>query len=122
MHLHKNPLTARAQTLRKAMTQAERRLWFDCLKDLDLGFRKQRPIGQFIVDFYSPKLGLVIEVDGQSHNAQEAQVHDQERTDFLRSRHLTVLRFSNAEVMTDLHAVRQVIVGYAAKVHAGIGC
>jgi very-short-patch-repair endonuclease len=105
MQLHFNPLTIRAQIMRKSMTTAERRLWFDCLKKLPYSFRRQRPIGRFIADFYSPTLKLVIEVDGLTHDSQEASVYDLERTIFLQAQGLAVLRFTNSEVMNSLESV-----------------
>ena len=113
---HKHPLTARAQTMRKQMTDAECRLWFDCLKKLPYRFRKQRPIGRFIIDFYCPELSLVVEVDGESHSSQEAITYDQERTDFLQAKGLTVLRYTNAEVFSDLSAVHQSITNWIANI------
>jgi very-short-patch-repair endonuclease len=105
MQLHFNPLTTRAQIMRKSMTTAERRLWFDCLKKLPYSFRRQRPIGRFIADFYSPTLKLVIEVDGLTHDSKEAIAYDSERTIFLSGKGLTVLRFTNDDVMNSLESV-----------------
>jgi very-short-patch-repair endonuclease len=112
MQSHLNPLTARAKTMRENMTSAERRMWFDCLKNFAKSFRKQRPIGRFIVDFYCAELQLVIEIDGASHDSEEASTYDQERTDFLCARGLTVMRFTNIEVMNQLAAVHQKITNW----------
>jgi very-short-patch-repair endonuclease len=103
--------------MRKQMTDAECRLWFDCLQKLPYRFRKQRPIGRFIVDFYCPELNLVVEVDGESHNSREAITYDQARTDFLQAQRLTVLRYTNAEVLCDLGAVHQGIINWIANVN-----
>jgi molybdenum cofactor cytidylyltransferase len=115
LHSYLNPLTDRAKTMRANMTTAERRLWFDCLKPLNHGFRKQRPIGRFIVDFYAPHLQLVIEVDGNSHDSNEAVAYDEERTIDLQARGLTIMRFTNDEVMQHLDAARTKISHWMSK-------
>ncbi len=85
--------------MRKEMTRAERRLWFDYLASCEHKFYKQRPIGRYIVDFYCAKLKLVIEVDGDSHYENGAEAHDAERTATLNKQGLSVLRFTNDEVI-----------------------
>ena len=60
-------LVERARDLRKNMTPAEAELWHECLRHLNVSVLRQRPIDNFIVDFYIPSLKLVIEVDGDSH-------------------------------------------------------
>ncbi len=100
----------RARALRKEMTEAERRLW-SRLRGGQLGvkFRKQHPIGPYIVDFYSWEAGLVVEVDGDTHYTPQAQAYDQERDHYLRSLGLTVLRFTNPEIRTNLSGVVEAI-------------
>ena len=66
-HLPYNPkLVQRAKELRKNMTKAERKLWYDYLRNFKYRVHRQRPIDQFIVDFYCFELKLVIEIDGDS--------------------------------------------------------
>jgi very-short-patch-repair endonuclease len=67
------------------MTQAEKKLWHDYLKNFDDRVWRQRPIDHFIVDFYCPKRYLVIEVDGDSHFTEEGQASDIERTQILEA-------------------------------------
>jgi very-short-patch-repair endonuclease len=62
-------------------------------------FRRQRPIGPYIVDFYCPEYGLVVEVDGQQHTHPSQVASDEERTAYLVGRGLRVLRFSNDQVL-----------------------
>ena len=109
MQTYNARLVPRARAMRREMTMAERRLWHDCLVNLGLNFRRQRPIGRFIVDFYCADLKLVIEVDGESHNSAEAAAYDEARTIFLQALGLTVLRFTNHEVMQHLDRVQQVL-------------
>ena len=68
-------------------------------------FYRQRPIGDFIVDFYSPRARLVIEVDGGQHWETLHRERDQSRDRELRRKGLTVLRFSNLDVLQQIDAV-----------------
>lgn len=98
-------LIERAKELRQNMTVAEKKLWNEYLKVLPLRVLRQRPISHFIVDFYCAELKLVIEVDGESHFTEEAQAYDQERTEVLESYGLTVMRFTNQQVLQEFEAV-----------------
>jgi very-short-patch-repair endonuclease len=105
-HLPYNPkLGDRARELRKNMTKAERKLWYDYLRDLSTRFYRQRPIDNFIVDFYCPSLKLVIEIDGDTHNSQEAKDYDLERSQRLEGYGLQVVRFTNEEILADFEGV-----------------
>jgi very-short-patch-repair endonuclease len=89
-----------ARALRKNMTPAEKCLWQRIrLKSLGYTFFRQRPIDEYIVDFYCPNADLVIEVDGEIHLGSEAKENDHVRDEHLRSLELVVLRFSNSEVI-----------------------
>ena len=72
-----------------------------------LGIRvyRQRPIGNFIVDFYCSSRKLVIEVDGDSHTPEPAKIYDQERTNVLNGYRLQVVRFTNREVFCEFEEV-----------------
>ena len=91
--------------MRREMTPAEKHLWFNCLRFPPVKFRRQRPFGAFIIDFYCPRIKLVVEVDGDSHFIGEAITYDTERTSFLEGFGLTVLRFTNNEVLNNLQGV-----------------
>jgi len=96
----------RARTLRKNQTTAEQKLW-QALRREQLGvkFRRQHPIGPYILDFYCGDKSCAIEVDGESHNRPETQAYDAERDRYLRGLGLTVLRFTNEEVYHNLDGV-----------------
>jgi very-short-patch-repair endonuclease len=66
---------------------------------------RQRPIDNFIVDFYCPQLKLVIEIDGESHYLENAQIYDLERTQILEGYGLKVIRFTNEQVLNNLEGV-----------------
>ncbi len=99
----------RARELRGEMTDAEVRLWFR-LRANQIGgyhFRRQVPLGPYVVDFLCLKARLVIEVDGSQH--QTAISRDEERTAWLRSRGFRVLRFWNNEVLQQTESVLEKI-------------
>jgi very-short-patch-repair endonuclease len=102
-----------ARHLRQQLTPAEAPLW-EALRGRQLGglkFRRQHPVGRFIVDFYCPSCKLVIEVDGSIHTRQQA--YDRVRTDQLQIFGYCVLRFTNDEVMNDLATVLSCIAQMA---------
>ena len=109
-HLPYNPkLVPRAKELRKNMTKAERKLWYDYLRNFKYRVLRQRPIDNFIVDFYCPELKLVIEIDGETHFAEESKQYDEERTKVLEGYGLRVIRFLNTEVLKNLEGVSEVL-------------
>lgn len=102
----------RAKTLRRAMTQPERTLWAMLRRDqLGLHFRRQHPIGPYILDFYCATAKLCAEVDGPSH-AGRAE-YDRRRTIWLRKEGIRVLRFNTEEVERRPAAVLEAIVRVA---------
>ncbi len=87
-----------ARQLRSTQTDAERKLW-NVLRDrqvLNLKFRRQHPIGNYIADFCCIEKGLIIELDGSQHLERVAQ--DEERTRWLNEHGFKVIRFPNDEV------------------------
>ncbi|GGR56926.1 endonuclease [Deinococcus seoulensis] len=107
--LHSRRLVPRARELRRAMTPAERRLWFDLLRSHPVRFRRQVPLLGFILDFYAPSARLCVEVDGRSHDGAEAQAYDAERSRVLGGAGIRVLRVQNAEVVRNLPGVAALI-------------
>jgi len=94
--------------LRDNLTQAEQCLWTRLrLKHLGCAFYRQKPIGDYIVDFYCPKARLVVEVDGGQHLTAETARNDAVRDEYMRSLGLTVLRFSNSEVLVNTDSVAE---------------
>jgi very-short-patch-repair endonuclease len=99
---------ARARSLRRSSTDAESLLWRHLrAKRFGVNFRRQRPYGPYILDFYCHDKCLVIEVDGGQHFLPEQQTLDSARTDFLEQQGLTVLRFTNREVFLETEQVLQ---------------
>jgi very-short-patch-repair endonuclease len=96
-----------ARDLRQKFTDAEKALWMK-LRNRQLEgvkFRRQQPIGSYIVDFVSFERKLVIEIDGGQHNEERTKERDEERTMRLEERGYRVMRFWNNEVLTNAEGV-----------------
>ncbi len=102
--------TSRVRSLRKNLTEAEQKLWLRLRRRQIAGhkFRRQQPIGAYIVDFACLEQHLIIELDGGQH--AEQSVYDEKRTNWLESRGYRVLRFWNNEVMSNTDGVLQAIM------------
>ena len=98
-----------ARRLRKEMTPWERKLWYCFLKQYDVRFQRQRPIGSYIVDFYCAKASLVIELDGGGHYDPVCQRNDEIRTNMLEQYGLKVIRFCNTDIDKNFYGVCTVI-------------
>ncbi len=102
-------LRENAKDLRTHMTDSEARLWYHLCahRFMGLKFKRQKPIGRYIVDFVCLECFLIIELDGGQH-AEQWQ-HDQLRDGYLRARGYQVLRFWNHQVLTETDAVLEQI-------------
>jgi len=109
----------RAKHLRRAMTRAEILLWrYLKAHHLDgLAFRRQAPMGKYVVDFVCHSARIIVELDGETHDFDERQQHDAVRDAWLASRGYHVLRFTNEDVLSNLEGVLTVI-GEAATARA----
>jgi very-short-patch-repair endonuclease len=96
----------RAQEMRKQPTLCERILW-KAVRGNQLGsaFRRQHPIGPYIVDFVCYDAKLIVELDGDVHVDPEQIEHDKARDEYLRSRGFRVLRYANNDVLNSLEGV-----------------
>jgi very-short-patch-repair endonuclease len=108
---NKKPFKLARRILRKQMTPAEVRLWTRLrYKQVGYRFLRQYSVGKFILDFYCPDIHLAIEVDGGGHNDKITKAYDQERTRFLNSINIQVIRFWNDEVLKHTDDVIEVIM------------
>jgi very-short-patch-repair endonuclease len=101
-----------ARQLRSAQTDAETLLWH-LLRNRSLcgyKFRRQHPVGRYILDFYCHDAGLAIELDGSGHGEAGQAAYDEQRTRALEGAGITVLRFWNNELLSDTEAVLGAIV------------
>ena len=103
-----------ARKLRNDSTKAEIKLWKELQNKQVYGYKftRQKPIGNYIADFFCNKLRLVIELDGYSHNFEETLDKDRKKEQFLNDLGITVLRVDDEEVMKDMNNVLKEIEGY----------
>ncbi|MFJ7799395.1 endonuclease domain-containing protein [Pedobacter suwonensis] len=104
-------LKDKRKELRNNLTPAEANMW-RYLQNSKLDgkkFRRQHSVGNYILDFYCPSEKLAIEVDGNSHDDYSAEVYDKERTNFLNSKGITIIRFNNLEVFESEELVYEAI-------------
>lgn len=107
MQPYEKYLKENAQKLRTNQTDTENKLWQRINRDqlLDFRFNRQKPLLNYIVDFYCAKAKLIIELDGSQHYEPEYQEKDALRDAELASLGFTVMRFSNDEVMFEIESV-----------------
>lgn len=100
-----------ARTLRRDSTEAERIIWSALRAHRLQGahFRRQAPIGPFIVDFICHGMKLIIEIDGGQHFSDDGERHDARRSAYLTAKGFRILRFSNLDVMLNRDGVLETI-------------
>jgi very-short-patch-repair endonuclease len=107
-----NSLIEKSRELRNNPTLAEKQFWYQ-LKEMEFfqefSFNRQKPIGHYIVDFYCHQLQLVIEIDGDTHYGDDAEEYDMNRTAYLQSQNLEVIRFTNPDVTQNIDGVMIVL-------------
>ena len=92
------------------MTAEERRLWYDFLKKLPIPVKRQKNVGNYILDFYIPNAKLAIEIDGRQHNLPEHFEEDRIRDESLRRSGITVVRYKNEDIHNRFEAVAKDIL------------
>ncbi len=110
-NLQMNKLNSLAKILRKNQTQQEKKLW-NILRNRQLSgfkFKRQYPIGNYIVDFACREAKLVIEIDGGQHNTSNGISYDEIRSEYLKHAGFMVLRFWNNEIDENIEGVYQKI-------------
>ena len=105
--IYEPKIISHARALRKAQTPHEAKLWYFLRSNRFKAykFRRQFPVGNYIVDFYCFKQKLTIELDGGQHNDAESASYDKQRDAFLRSQGFSVLRLWNNELDSNLEGV-----------------
>jgi len=103
---YKKELVEKVRANRKSPTAAEKKIWYEILRNRGfrgLKFTRQKPLDTYIVDFYCSKLLLALEIDEDTHVEQEE--YDKERTRRLGTYGITVIRYTNSEIMESLSGV-----------------
>ena len=103
--------TAQARRLRKTETWAEKLMWrwLRARRFSGYKFRRQHPVGVYVLDFFCEEARLAIELDGFGHGHPKQQHHDIERERFLRDKGITVLRFWNSHLRRNAQSIRDTI-------------
>ena len=103
-----------ARQLRNSSTKSEIKLWQHLKRNQIQGydFHRQKPLGNFIADFYCYELNLVIEIDGYSHQFEETQEKDKQKQIELEKMGLAVIRFQDEQVNSDINNVLRTIENY----------
>ena len=109
LYKHNSRLTDFARELRRNMTKEERHLWYDFLRGYPVKFTRHKVLGKYIADFYCAKANLVVELDGSQHHDSVEIAKDQERTEFLKTYGITVIRIPNNAVMQNFRGVCEYI-------------
>ncbi len=108
-YIQNKQLVPYAKKLRSQMTDEERKLWYCYLKEYPVRFTRQKVLYRYIADFYCPKAKLAIELDGSQHYEENEMKYDKERTDFLNSKGIMVLRFTNSRIHKEFRNVCEYI-------------
>ena len=100
-----------ARRLRQNQTEAEKFVWrrLRNRRFANFKFRRQMPVGQYVVDFVCLQHRVIVELDGGQHNDETHKEHDSRRDGWLRSQGFTVLRYWNHEVFTEWDAIEEAI-------------
>ena len=102
---YRNDLVGKAKELRQNMTKEERKLWYEFLRNYPIRFQRQKPIDNYIVDFYCAKAKLAVELDGSQHYVHNGPAADALRTTVLEKLGITVLRIPNNAVADNFEGV-----------------
>ena len=106
---YRNDLVPKAKSLRHEMTKEERHLWYDFLRTYPVRFRRQKPMLDYILDFYCASVKLAVELDGGQHTEEKQRVYDLERTHRLGKEGIFILRFTNREIWENFRGVCEMI-------------
>lgn len=111
---HVRGAVGRARSLRRRVTAAEKKLW-ESLRTPHPRFRRQAPIGPYIVDFACHRAALVVELDGLAHDREAQQIHDAIRTSWLEREGYRVVRFTNRQAFEQPDVVLSAIAALLSK-------
>jgi very-short-patch-repair endonuclease len=112
-HTHNDPaLKNSRRELRRNQTDAEKLFWqrVRAKQCIGLKFFRQYSIGPYILDFYCPQIKLAVELDGGQHNTGDAKTYDEERTNYLQTHGIEVLRYWNHDVLQHIDSVLSKII------------
>jgi very-short-patch-repair endonuclease len=103
-----------ARRLRRELSLPEKLLWVR-IRRSNLKFRRQHPIGEYVLDFYCPSTKLAIEVDGAAHDLGDRPQRDERRTEWLKDQGIAVLRIPAKDVLRDPDEVADALIRLCAE-------
>ena len=110
-HLPYNPNNVeKARQLRKNMTPEEKKLWYQFLSKVKPRFLRQKPIDNYIIDFYCSECRLAVEIDGSQHRTESGSKYDKNRIDILSCYGVKEIRFLNKEINEQFEDVKKRIL------------
>lgn len=98
-------LILKARRLRNKATPEENKLWYQYLAKSQIRFIRQKPIDNYILDFYCPEKKIGIEVDGSQHYTEEGMEYDRIRTEILNAYKIEIIRFTNHDIRNNFNEV-----------------
>ena len=108
-------LFQRARNLRNKATPEENKLWYQYLAKSNIRFLRQKPIDNYILDFYCPEKKIGIEIDGSQHYTEEGMQYDKIRTEILNKYKIKIIRFTNEQIRKNFIEVCEYIEGIINK-------
>ncbi len=107
----------KARRLRRSLTDVETKLWQRLRRDQlnGLNFRRQHPVGLYVLDFYCPAIRLAIELDGGQHNFHRQKQADERRTRWLEANGIKLIRFWNNDITSNFLGVLEEIARVTAE-------
>jgi very-short-patch-repair endonuclease len=105
----------KARALRQAMSLPEVLLWRELRQQQEVKFRRQHPVGPYVLDFYCGKAKLCVEVDGISHDMGDRPWRDGQRNQWLRDAGIEVVRVLASDALADAKAVAESLAGYCKR-------
>ena len=103
----------RARKFRRELSLPEKLLWVRIRRN-ELNFRRQHPIGEYVLDFYCPAAKLAIEVDGAAHDFGDRPLRDEVRTHWLNGEGVEVLRIPASDLLRDPDEVADAVIRFCA--------
>ncbi len=106
---------ARARRLRAQMSLPEVLLWQELRKQSAFKFRRQHPLGPYVLDFYCAAVKLCVEIDGVAHDMGSNPARDATRDEWLRSQNISVLRIAAADVLRSPKQAAEAVLAYCSR-------
>lgn len=105
----------KARTLRAQMSLPEILLWQELRRQNEVRFRRQHPLGRYVLDFYCAKANVCIEIDGIAHDMGERPERDDERDEWLRAQGIEVVRIPASDILKSPQQVAEALIRHCQR-------